>query len=120
MPQPIGAGSSSVTIPPVHISGDAAPAPSPPRASSPPSVTAPPPSVQSLVKAHDSATAPRSCVAEGVTAAYGALEVVGAAGATVLGAALGPLGVAVGLASLSAVSYDEGQKLRALYNCAKE
>lgn len=124
MPTPVGASASPVTIPPVEIEGDAAPAARP---SSPPAVTISPVYVEGqaesaarLVQAHDAAKAARSCVREGVTAAYGAIEVAGTVGATVLGAALGPLGVAVGLAGVSIASYDEGQKLRALYDCVTE
>jgi hypothetical protein len=120
MPNPVGANASAVTIPPVDIEGDAAPA----RASAPPAVTVPPvyvegqaDSAQRLVKAHDAAKAARGCTTEAVTAAYGGVEVAGAVGGTVLGAALGPLGVAVGLAAVAGLSYSEGQKLRALYDC---
>jgi hypothetical protein len=126
MPTAVGGSSASVNIPPVLIEGDAGSAP-PGAASSPQGVTVPPVqiegeanSVQQLVKAHDAAKAPRSCVSERVTAAYGALEVAGAVGTTVLGAALGPLGVAVGLAAVAGLSFQEGQKLRALYNCETE
>lgn len=124
MPNPVGA--NPVTIPPVYIEGDAAPAS--PAASSPPTITIPPveikgeaESVQRLVKAHDAAKAARGCVVEGVTAAYGALEVAGGVGATMLGTALtGPVGLALGVAGVSALSFSEGQKLRALYECVKE
>ncbi|RYZ02406.1 MAG: hypothetical protein EOO73_31825 [Myxococcales bacterium] len=125
MPTPVGVNASPVTIPPVESEGDAAPAAG--RASSPP-ISIPPvyiegqaESAERLVKAHDAAKAARSCVSEGVTAAYGALEVAGAVGGMVLGTALaGPLGVALGLAAVSGVSYSEGQKLRALSDCLKE
>ncbi len=125
MPSPIAANSPTVALPPVHIGSEDGPAPA--SSSSPPTVTIPPvyidgeaESAQRLMKAHDAAHAPRSCLSERVTAAYGALEVVGAAGATVLGTALGPWGIAVGLAGVSGTSFEEGQKLRALYNCETE
>jgi hypothetical protein len=73
-----------------------------------------------LVDAHDAANAQRSCLCEGVTAAYGALEVAGGVVGTVLVSALGPFATAGALATLGGVSYSEGQKLRALYNCETE
>lgn len=125
MPTPVGASALPVTIPPVEIEGDAAPAAA--RPSSPPVVTISPvyvdgqaQSAARLVKEHDAAKAARSCVSEGVTATYGAIEVAGAVGGTVLGTALGPVGVAVGLAAVAGLSYSEGQKLRALYDCVTE
>lgn len=127
MPNPVGGSSSgvSVSIPPAPIDGEAGAAPA--RASSPRAVAIPPVyiegeanSAERLVKTHDAANAARSCVAERVTAAYGALEVATAVGTTILGAGVGPLGIMIGLAAVSHTSYDEGQKLRALYNCETE
>jgi len=120
MPTPVGESSRSVIIPPVLIEGEAAAAPAGPS----PQVTIPPvhiegeaTSVQRLVREHDAANAQLGCAAEAVTAAFGAIEVAGAVGGTVLGAALGPMGIAVGLAAVSGLSYSEGQKLRSLYDC---
>jgi len=125
MAHPVGASPSPVTIPPVYIEGDAGLEPV--RTSSPPTVTIAPveirgeaESAERLIKSYDAQKAARSCVSEGATAAFGALEVAGAVGGTVLGAALGPLGVAAGVAAVAGLSYSEGQKLRALSDCVNE
>lgn len=124
MPTPIGANAAGVTIPPVHIEGDAGPALP---LATPPDVTIPPVyiegeagPVERLVRGHDAAKAAGDCSSERATAAFGALEVAGAVGGTLLGATLGPLGVAAGLAAVTGLSYSEGQKLRALYDCETE
>ncbi|HYQ17865.1 MAG TPA: hypothetical protein VEQ58_18960 [Polyangiaceae bacterium] len=89
-----------VTIPPVYIEGEAT-------------------SARRLVEAHDAANARRSCLNEGVTAAFGALEVAGGAAGTALASTLGPLALGA-LAGLAGLSFSEGQKLRAFYNCETE
>jgi len=122
MPTPIGQSALSVEVPPENLEVGSASAPTPALQT----ITIPPvyiegeaASARRLVAAHDAARAQRSCLSEGATAAFGALEVAAAAATTAIASSLGPL-AAVPLATLATTSYSEGQKLRAFYNCETE
>ncbi len=96
-----------VTIPPVHITGDAG--------------------ACELVRRHDAAAGapcsppppmPPPCGAEKVAAVEKLLPMaIDVAGTLAAGAAGGPLGIGLGVAKLFYDSVQEGKALRALYDC---
>lgn len=106
VPQPTAAEPPNVVpIPPVYVEGDA---------------HKPNTGVAQLVKAHDAARAPADCRREGANALIGTLPVGGAALATLVAVASGPVGIAAGLLTLFGVSFQEGKDLRAYYNCKSQ
>jgi hypothetical protein len=89
----------AVTIPPVHIEGDAG--------------------KQELLKRHAAGGGAPDCRLESLNAAVGSVPIGAAVLSTLAAVAAGPIGVAAGIVGIFGASIYEGKELRALHDCRK-
>lgn len=115
MPSPIS--NQSPTVPMQAADVDASERSSPPAVTIEPVVVEGDASVQRLVNGHDAAKAAPDCSAQAVSTAVSASTILGGIGATIIGAAGGPVGLAVGLGALFKAGFDTGKDLRSYYDC---
>jgi hypothetical protein len=88
-----------VTIPPVHIEGDAG--------------------KQELLKRYAAGAGAPDCRLEALNATVGTVPIGAAVLSTLAAVAAGPIGIAAGLVALFGASIYEGKELRALHDCRK-
>jgi hypothetical protein len=118
MPTPVS-GSS------INASSAALPADATPTTPSPPTITIPPVHIegdagkQELLKRYAASAGAPDCRSEGLNAAVGTVPIGAAVLGTLAAVATGPIGVAAGLLGVFGASIYEGKELRALHDCSK-